>query len=198
MGPADESSHLRSPRSTVYIGDIECEVALKQSVKTGIACQVTLRRDSDSSAVPIKLGRMCIQGKLVQTMEEKRELMRALKDELKKEKALREELGHRLEMLERSSAEREEALNKEKALRKELGHCLEMLEMSSAEKEEALKIEKALREELGHRLELLEESSAEEEALNRKVVEVEDEHYTGHGTGKDLSLHDSALLFVDK
>ena len=174
-------------------------MALKHDVKTGIACQVTFRRDSDSNAVPVKMGRMCIQGKLVQTMEEKRELMRALKDELKKEKALREELGHHLELLERSSTEKEEALNKEKALREELGHCLEMLETSSAEKEEALKKEKALREELGHHLELLEGSSVEkEEALNRKVVEVEDEHYTGYGTGKDLSLHDSALLFVDK
>ena len=126
-------------------------MALKHDVKTGIACQVTLGRDSDSSAVPVKLGRMRTQGKLVHTMEEKRELMRALKDELededaeaelKKEKALREKLGHRLELLERSSAEKEEALNKEKALREEFGHHLELLETSSAEKKEALKKEK--------------------------------------------------------
>ena len=92
----EHCTFLRFPRSTIYINDIECEVALQHDIKTGVACQVTLTRESDS----IKLGRMRIQ--LAQTVEEMRELMRALKEELedeedaevrlKEEKALRDEL----------------------------------------------------------------------------------------------------------
>lgn len=47
-------------------------------------CQVTLKWDSDSSAVLVKLGSMPLRGRLAETVEN-RKLMRTLKDKLEDE-----------------------------------------------------------------------------------------------------------------